>query len=77
MTPQTLRQEKIIKDIQIWDIRKYLTIFHIQLYYTVMSNPHTFVPQDIVQITESTGLLIQFVEEFWHLFPLDMNLCAD
>ena len=22
-----------------------------------LTNPHTFVPQDIVQITESTGLL--------------------
>ena len=46
MTPQTLRLEKIMKDIQIWDIRKYfpqqlttkyLTIFHIKLYYTVIS----------------------------------------
>ena len=44
---------------------------------SILANPHTFVPQDIVRITESTGLWNQFAQEFWHLFPFCINFYAD
>ena len=34
------------------------------LIQSFITNPHTFVPQDIVRITESAGLLNKFVHEF-------------
>ena len=38
-----------------------LAAYSVQGEYTVISRQHNFVPQDIVQITESTGLMNQFV----------------
>ena len=47
---------------------------HVQSF---LASPHTFVPQDIVRFTESTGLLNQFTQDFLHFFPFGMNFCAD
>ena len=38
--------------------KKHIKIVHVV--QSLLAKPHTFVPQDIVQINESTGLLNQF-----------------
>ena len=42
-----------------------------------LAKSQTFIPQYIVRITESTGLLYQFALEFLHLFSIGIHFCAD